>query len=67
MVITVNIAGEPIEPLEVCAKFWNSIGVITRTKMVLDPMIPDWLMVPEVKKEAMWGLLRQTFILPRGT
>jgi hypothetical protein len=35
--------------------------------MVLDPMIPDWLTVPEGKKEAMWQLLSKTFILPRGT
>jgi hypothetical protein len=28
---------------------------------------PDWLTVSEGKKEAMWQLLRKTFILPRGT
>ena len=35
--------------------------------MVLDPTIPDWPTVPEGRKEAMWQMLRQTFILPRGT
>ena len=67
MVNVVNAAGEPIEPPEVCAKFRNAIGSIIRTKMVLDPTIPDWPIVPEGRKEAMWQMLRQTFILPRGT
>jgi hypothetical protein len=35
-----------------------------RIKIVLDPTIPDWLTVPEGKKEAMWALLRKIFILP---
>jgi hypothetical protein len=35
--------------------------------MVFGPTIPDWLTVPERKKEAMWALLSKTFILPRGT
>jgi hypothetical protein len=48
------------------AKFQNAIGAIIRTKMVLDPTIPDWLTVPKGKKEAMWALLSKTFILPRG-
>ena len=64
MVIVVNAEGKPIEPPEVCAKFGNTIGSIIRTKMVLDPTIPDWLTVPEGKKEAMWALLSQIFILP---
>ena len=65
---TVNVVsptGEPIEPLDVSAKFWNTIGSIIRTKMVLDPMIPDWPTVLEGTKEAMWQLLSRTFILPR--
>ena len=45
----------------------NAISSIIRTKMVLDPTIPDWLTVPEGRKEAMWQLLSRTFILPRGT
>jgi hypothetical protein len=53
-VIVVKAASEPIEPPEVCAMFWNAIGSIIRTKMVLDPTIPDWLMVPEGKMEVMW-------------
>jgi hypothetical protein len=63
----VNAAGVPIEVPEVCAKFRNTIDSIIRTKMVLDLTIPDWLTVPEGKKEAMWQLLSKTFILPRGT
>ena len=35
--------------------------------MVLDPTIPSWPLVPEGRKEAMWQLLRRTFIVPRGT
>ena len=31
----------------------NAISSIIRTKMVLDPTIPDWLTVPEGRKEAM--------------
>ena len=46
----------------IVAKFWNAIGAIIRTKMVLDPTIPSWPLV-----EAMWQLLSRTFILPRGT
>jgi hypothetical protein len=64
---TVSIAREPIEPPEVSAKFQNAMGSIIRTKMVLDPSIPDWLTVPEGKKEARWQLLSKTFIFPRGT
>jgi len=56
-----------MEPLDVSAKFWNAIGCIIRTKMVLDPMISDWPTVAEGRKEAMWQLLSRTFILPRGT
>ena len=35
--------------------------------MVLDPMIPNWTLVPTGKKEAMWQLLSTTFVLPGGT
>jgi hypothetical protein len=48
----------------VCATYQKAIGSIIRTKMVLDPMIPDWLKFPEGKKEAMWAVLRKIFILP---
>ena len=67
---TVNVisrAGEPIEPPHIIAKFRNAIDAIIRTKMVLDPTIPSWPLVPEGRKEAMWQLLSRTFILPRGT
>jgi hypothetical protein len=49
-VIAVNAVGEPFEPPKVCAKFRNAIGAIIRTKMVLDPTIPNWLTVPKGKK-----------------
>jgi hypothetical protein len=62
MVNVVKAAGEPIEAPEVRAKFRNAIGSIIRTKMVSDPTIPDWLTVPEGKKEAMWEMLSKTFI-----
>jgi len=67
VVNVISAVGEPIEPPEVFSKFRNAIGSIIRTKMVLDPTIPDWPTVPEGRKEAMWQMLRQTFILPRGT
>ena len=41
MVNVISAVGEPIEPPEVCAKFRNAIGSIIRTKLVLDPTIPD--------------------------
>jgi len=41
VVNVVSAADEPIEPPEVCAKFRNAIGSIIRTKLVLDPTIPD--------------------------
>nr|TKV93837.1 hypothetical protein SEVIR_9G255400v2 [Setaria viridis] len=62
----VSPAGEPIEPPMVHSKFWNAIGAILRTKEILDPSISDWLLVPEGRKEAMWKLLKQIFILPRS-
>ena len=63
----ISVAGEPIELPQIVAKFQNAIGAIIRTKMVLDPTIPSWPLVPEGRKEAMWQLLSRTFILPRGT
>ena len=67
MVNAINTVGEPLDPPEVRAKFRNAIGAIIRTKMVLDPTNPDWTKVPSGRKEAMWQMLSQTFILPRGT
>ena len=64
---TISAVGEPVEPPQIVAKFRNAIGAIIRTKMVLDPTIPSWPLVPEGRKEAMWQLLSRTFILPRGT
>ena len=63
----ISAAGEPIDPPQIVAKFRNAIGAIIRKKMVLDPTIPSWPLVPEGTKEAMWQLLSRTFILPRGT
>ena len=58
VVNVISAVGEPIEPPEVCAKFRNAIGSIIRTNMILDPTIPDWPIVPEGRKEAMWQMLR---------
>ena len=63
----ISAVGEPVEPPQIVAKFRNAIGAIISTKMVLDPTIPSWPLVPEGRKEAMWQLLSRTFILPRGT
>ena len=60
----ISMAGEHIDPPEIVAKFRNAIGSIIRIKVVLDPTIPNWMLVPEGKKEAMWQLLSRTFILP---
>uniref|UniRef100_K3Y197 Uncharacterized protein n=1 Tax=Setaria italica TaxID=4555 RepID=K3Y197_SETIT len=62
----ISPAGEPIEPPMVHSKFRNAIGAIIRTKEILDPSISNWLLVPERRKEAMWKLLKQIFILPRS-
>ena len=53
----ISAAGEPIDPPQIVAKFRNTIGAIIRTKMVLDPTIPSWPLVPEGRKQAMWQLL----------
>ena len=61
---TINVisaAGEPIEPPQIIAKFQNAIGAIIRTKMVLNPTIPSWPLVPEGRKEAMWQIVEQNF------
>jgi len=50
MVNAISAAGEPIEPPEIAAKFRNAIGAIIRTKMVLDPMITNWTLVPGATK-----------------
>jgi len=63
----ISAAGEPIDPPEVVAKFRNAVGAIIRPKLVLDPMIPNWTLVPDGKKKMTWQLLSRTFILPRGT
>jgi len=64
IVHAIGAAGETIDPPDIIAKFCNAIDAIIRTKVVLDPMIPNWTLVPEGKKEAMWQLLSRTFILP---
>jgi len=61
------MAREPIAPPEIVAKFRNAIDARIRTKVILDPMIHNWMMVPKGGKEVMWQLLSRTFILPRGT
>ena len=67
MVNAISAAGEPIEPPKIAAKFCTAIGAIIRTKMVLDPMITNWTLVPRGNKDAIWGLLSTTFVLPKGT
>ena len=63
----ISPAGELIDPPQIVPMFWNAIGAIIRPKMVLDPTIPSWPLVPKGRKEAMWQLLSRTFIVPRGT
>ena len=63
----ISPVGERIDPPQIVAKFRNVIGAIIRTKVVVDPTIEKWTLVPEGKKETMWQLLSRTFIFPRGT
>jgi len=41
------MAREPIAPPEIVAKFRNAIDARIRTKVILDPMIHNWMMVPK--------------------
>ena len=67
MVNAISPAGEPIDPIQIVAKFHNAIEAIIRTKVVVDPTIEKWTLVPEGGKEAMWQLLSRTFVFPRET
>ena len=62
----ISAAGEPIDPPQIVVKFRNAIGAIIRTKVVVDPMIEKWTLVPEGKKETMWQLFSKTFAFPQG-
>ena len=66
MVNAISAAGEPRSP-QIVAKFRNSIRSIIKTKVVVDPTIEKWTLVPEGKKETMWQLLSRTFVFPLGT
>ena len=55
MVNAISIAGEPIDPPEIVAKFGNAIGAIIRTKVVVYPTIEKWTLLPEGKNETMWN------------
>ena len=48
MVNAISASRKSIDPPEIVAKFQNAIGAIIRTKVVLDAMIPDWMLVPDV-------------------
>ena len=52
IVNAISAAGEPIDPPQIVAKFRNAIGAIIRTKMVLDPTIASWPLVPEGRKRS---------------
>ena len=45
----VGVAGEPLEPFVVRAKFCNAVGVVARTWM--EPTWPDWRQVPDARKD----------------
>ena len=45
------MAREPIAPPEIVVKFWNAIDARIRTKVILDPMIHNWMMVPKGGKK----------------
>jgi hypothetical protein len=47
----ISVVGEPIDPLQIVAKFRNAIGAIIRAKMVSDPTIPNWPWFPRGRKK----------------
>ena len=60
----VGVAGEPLEPFVVRAKFCNAVGVVARTWM--EPTWPDWRQVPDARKDLLQGELKKVFQYPHG-
>ena len=46
----ISVVGEPIDPLQIVAKFRNAISAIIKAKMVSDTTIPNWPWFPRGKK-----------------
>ena len=61
----VGVVGEPLEPIEVKAKFRNAVGVVTRTWMEI--MWTNWREVPKSRKDFLWAELKKWFQFPHGT
>ena len=61
----VGVAGEPLEHIEVRAKFRNAVGVVTRTWMEIT--WTDWREVPKSRKDFLWAELKKWFQFSHGT
>ena len=55
----VSATGEPLEPVEVRAKFRNAVGIVAREWM--EPTWLDWRKVPNPRKELLWTELQKVF------
>jgi len=56
----VSLKGEPVQPIQVAAKYRNAIGFLVRDN--LDITIPNWKLVPKKTKKNLWKKLRTRFI-----
>ncbi|KAJ1256407.1 hypothetical protein BS78_K035500 [Paspalum vaginatum] len=61
----VGVAGEPLEPFFVRAKFRNIVGVVARTWM--EPTWLDWRKMPNAWKGLLWDELKKVFQFPHGS
>ena len=61
----VGVAVEPLELIEVRAKFRNAVGVVMRTWMEIT--WTDWWEVPKSRKDFLWAELKKWFQFPHGT
>jgi len=59
-VTEVSPKGEPVQPIQVVAKYQNAIGFLVRDN--LDITIPNWKLVPKKTKKDLWKELRTRFI-----
>ena len=59
-VTQISPKGEPVQPIEVAAKYRNTIGFLVRDN--LDITISNWKLVPKKTKKDLWKKLRTRFI-----
>ena len=56
----ISLKGEPVQPIEVAAKYRNAIDFLVRDN--LDVTISNWKLVPKKTKKDLWKKLRTRFI-----